>query len=67
MLQPLPPPRLLTAFTFNEGQIQCGVAGKMTLHRTVRIVQNRGRIPGKVTGPLNYNFKVKLYTAGKDG
>lgn len=28
MLQPLPPPRLLTAFTFNEGQIQCGVAGK---------------------------------------
>lgn len=37
----------------------------MTPHRIVRIAHNRDKILEKVTGPLNYSFKVKCTLLAK--
>ena len=37
----------------------------MAPHRRERIVKNRDRLLGKVTGPPNYNLKVKCILLAK--
>lgn len=51
---------------FHEGQIQCGIVGGDDHTQDSEDRGEERRDMGKVTGPLNYNFKVK-HTVSKNG